>query len=359
LPLDPARDLYGSILFQGPRFQCLSHYTELTASGCVAEIVPCKVDSWFARYLPGTFTLGHPGVRDAAMHAIQACIPHRRVLPVGVDRIVIHALPSSSGTDAPAPYTLRAVERVRDEDRFVYDLELSAADQTICETWQGLHLLSVEPLPSPVAWPEPLVGPYLERCLHARWPECGIRVAFIRDGGGNNGHNAIRLITGSDASPLRRRDGKPEMPGIVVSASHCDGATLAIAGPQALGCDVELVETRSTEVWRDLLGPHYFRLVAVLATQGNEDANLAASRVWSALESLKKAGAPIDVPLLFTAVEKDGWIHLSAGPWTVATLVTQLKSSGRRTAFSIAFVKSAKTLTSGESIFDATGVLKS
>ena len=331
LPLDPIRDLYGKSLFQGPRFQCLSHYTELTASSCVAEIVPSQVDPWFARYLPGTFILGHPGVRDAAIHAIQACIPHRRVLPVGVDRIAVHS------TEAPPPYTLRAVERVRDKDRFVYDLELRSADQTLRETWEGLHLRSVEPLPLPDAWPEPLFGPYVERCLHARWPECGVRSVFYRSSA-DNGNHAIHLLTGSNASPLRRSDGKPELRGIAVSSSHCDGATLAVSGPTGLGCDAEIVENRPVPVWRSLLGAQHFSLVGVLAAEGAEDQDAAASRVWSALESLKKAGAPRDTPLLFTSVEKNGWLQLTAGPWTVTTLVAQLRSSRRRTALAVAFL---------------------
>lgn len=331
LPLDPIRDLYGQILFQGPRFQCLSHYTELTASRCVAEIAPRQTDTWFARYLPGTFTLGDPGVRDAAIHAIQACIPHRRILPVAVDRIAVHS------TEAPPPYTLRAVERVRDKDRFVYDLELRSADLTLRETWEGLHLRSVEPLPHPAAWPEPLFGPYVERCLHARWPECGIRAVFNRSSAVNGDH-AIRLVTGNNVSPLRRSDGKPELPGIAVSSSHCDGATLAVAGSAALGCDAEIVENRPPSVWRNLLGAHHFSLVSVLAAEGAEDQDAAASRVWSALESLKKAGAPRDAPLLFTSVEKDGWLQLTAGPWAVATVVAQLRSARHRTALSVAFL---------------------
>jgi enediyne polyketide synthase len=331
LPLDPIRDLYGQILFQGPRFQCLSHYTELTASSCVAEIAPRQTDTWFARYLPGTFTLGHPGVRDAAIHAIQSCIPHRRVLPVAVHRIAIHSV------EAPPPYTLRAVERVRDEDRFVYDLELRSADQTLCETWEGLHLRSVEPLPCPAAWPEPLFGPYVERCLHARWPDCGIRAVFNRSSTVNSDH-AIRLITRNNSSPLRRRDGKPELSGIAVSSAHCDGATLAVAGPAALGCDAEIVENKPASVWRNLLGTPRFSLASVLAVEGAEDQDAAASRVWSALESLKKAGAPRDIPLLFSSVAKNGWLHLSAGPWAVATLVARLKSSRHRTALSVAFI---------------------
>ena len=348
LPLDPAQDLYGTILFQGPRFQCLRYYTELTASNCVAHIAPSNSE-WFARYLPQTFTLGDPGVRDAAIHAIQACIPHRRVLPVAVDRISIHVV------GAPPPYTLRAVERVRDKDRFVFDLELTAADRTICETWQGLHLQGMESLPCPSAWPEPLFGPYLERFLHAYASDSGIRAIFNRDGAFNRG-NALRLITGREALPQRRKDGKPELAGMSVSLSHCDGATLAIAGPNTLGCDVETVENRPASIWREMLGPRHFALASLLAEEASEDQDSAATRVWTALESLKKAGVPRDAPLVFSSVVKDGWLHLSAGPWAVFTLVTQLKSSKRRTAVCVAFPDPLRKTQALESVRDSIGI---
>jgi enediyne polyketide synthase len=329
LPLDPIADLYGKIMFQGPRFQCLRHYTKLTASECAAQIAPIEGGDWFARYLPSTFALGHPGVRDAAIHALQACIPHRRVLPVGVDRIVIHS------TNAPSPYMLRARERVRDNNRFVFDMELRSADGKLFETWQGLHLKAVEALPYPDRWPEPLFGAYLERSLHEWSPGCGIQILFDCDGGAGS-EDAIRKLTGSKAYILRRKDGKPGLPGISISASHCGSATLAMSGPNPVGCDMEAVEKRSLPVWQSLLGQH-FSLVSLLMSEAHEDQDSVATLVWTVLEALKKAGAAEDTPLVFAAVGENGWVHCSAGSFSVASLIARLKSVSHRIVVSLAF----------------------
>lgn len=342
LPLNPDEDLYGNILFQGPRFQCLSRYTELSADRCVAEIMPRNLDHWFARYLPATFTLGHPGVRDAAIHSLQACIPHQRVLPVGIDRLVIH------NVDGPFPYTVRAQERVRDKDRFVFDLELTSTDQTVCETWEGLHLRALEPLPTPTRWPEPLLGPYLERCVHSWVPGCGVRVLFMT-GSAVKTEDVIRQLTRSNASLMRRNDGKLEMPGAAISVAHCEAATLAMAGPDSVGCDVEIIEGRPSSIWRELLGRDCSSLANSVAVEAQEDENVAATRVWTVLESLKKAGAPRDIPVVVSLADQNGWFHFSAGRWRIATLVTQIKASLHHHVFSLAFVGPDKRTTQWES----------
>src|SRR5688572_32285608 len=73
--VDPAHDLYGRVLFHSGRFQRLSNYRALKATECSAEIMPDGTTTWFGRYLPGGLVLGDPGARDAAIHAVQACVP--------------------------------------------------------------------------------------------------------------------------------------------------------------------------------------------------------------------------------------------------------------------------------------------
>src|SRR5262249_21563749 len=89
--LAPA-DLYGGILFHQARFQRLQGYPSLRATECLAEISPDGASVWFGRYLPDRLVLGDPGARDAAIHGIQACIPHATLLPIGVERVVSRGL---------------------------------------------------------------------------------------------------------------------------------------------------------------------------------------------------------------------------------------------------------------------------
>jgi hypothetical protein len=75
--------------------------------------------------------------------------------------------------------------------------------------------------------------------------------------------------------------------------------TLAVAAPQAhgaVGCDLEAVTTRSRESWQDLLGAERLALADLVARESGDAFDAAATRVWGALEALKKAGVALDAP---------------------------------------------------------------
>ncbi|HEX8091584.1 MAG TPA: type I polyketide synthase, partial [Blastocatellia bacterium] len=146
--IDPCKDLYGNILFHKGRFQRLQGYKKLGAKECLAEISPDGTTTWFGRYLPGQLLLGDPGARDAAIHSIQACIPHATVLPIGVEQIIINS------TQRNVPMFLNARERKREGDTFTYDLEVIEADGFVCEQWRGLRLRMVSQPDLPESWAE-------------------------------------------------------------------------------------------------------------------------------------------------------------------------------------------------------------
>jgi len=163
LPLDPQNDLYGRILFHRGLFRRLRGYRLLKGKECVAEITADDGAVWFGPYLPGEFVLGNPAARDAALHAIQACIPHRRILPTGIERLVIRRHESGARF-------VRAKERLRDGNDFVFDVEVTDAAGEVIERWGGLRLRAVEALAAREAWPEALLPPYLERRLEELAP---------------------------------------------------------------------------------------------------------------------------------------------------------------------------------------------
>jgi len=122
---------------------------------------------------------------------------------------------------------------------------------------------------------------------------------------------------------LRHRpDGRPEIDGEQsVSLAHAGALTLVVAAGGPVGCDLEAVVERPAPVWSGLLGAGRFALAELLARELSEDFNSAATRVWTAMESLKKAGAPVEAPLLLTKTSPDGWLMLSAGELAVASFV--------------------------------------
>ncbi len=90
-------DVYGSICFQRGAFRRVAFLTEVTARSCRALIRGADDRPWFtpaptgtgrpagpaAKRPDSTLILGSPGLNDAVMHMLQACVPDRRVLPAG------------------------------------------------------------------------------------------------------------------------------------------------------------------------------------------------------------------------------------------------------------------------------------
>ena len=318
--LDPESDLYGGLLFHQGRFRRLRGYRRLRATECLAEIAPDGATAWFGRYLPARLVLGDPGARDAAIHGIQACIPHATLLPVGVDRVV------SRGITSDAPLLLAARERSRHGDEFVYDLELLISDSRLCERWEGLKLRAVERVSPQGSWTAALLAPHIERRLQEMVPGSHLRVVLER--------------TGAGARPRHRPDGKPEAADRSrISRSYAGPLVLMVRGDGRIGCDLERVSGRAAEVWRGLLGTERFRLAELIARERNEGLDAAATRVWAAAESLTKAGVAHGAPLVLESAGDgrggDGWILLCSGELRIGSLLAPVRELAGAAALAV------------------------
>jgi enediyne polyketide synthase len=346
LAIDPLQDLYGRILFHRGRFQRVEGYRELSATRCLAEVSPDGQARWFGGYLPETMLLGDPAMRDAAIHAIQACIPHGTILPVGIDRVIL-------SERLTGPCFVRAEEREHIGDRFVYDLAILSADGSLYERWEGLRLQRVDTAAPAARWAGPLLAPYLERRLAELVPGASATVAVTNNSGlgdsnGENGHESNgsslnwhtqrqmasdRAMAAAVGEPLtihRRPDGKPvALCDRAVSVSHASGLAVSIASKRRLvACDAEPVVQRDLTEWKNLLTADRGALARLIAEQASAgDFHAAATRIWSAGECLKKAGLPLDTPLMHRETTPDHWVVLSAGAATIATWVGTLRDS--------------------------------
>jgi enediyne polyketide synthase len=324
IALDPSGDLYGGVLFHQGRFQRLQGYRSLRATECLAEISADGSTVWFGHTLPDRLVLGDPGARDAAIHAIQACIPHATLLPTAVERVV------SQGLAADAPLLLAARERSRNGDEFVYDVEVLTVDGRLRERWEGLTLRAVDRIAPPAAWTAALLAPYVERRLQELLPGSGVRVSL--DGGEG------QLRHRPDGAPEREKEGTA---GTGISRSHAGGLVLAVTGAGRIGCDLQPVEERSEEVWLGLLGPERSRLAALIAGERGEAFGDAATRVWAAGESLVKAGAPHGAPLTLEAGGGDGWLLLRSGDLRIGTFLAPVRELAGPAALAV-LVESAR-----------------
>jgi enediyne polyketide synthase len=332
LPLAPDRDLYGKILFQSGRFRRLAGYRQLRTTECVAEIAAGRRMDWFSQYLPASLSLGDPGARDAALHAVQACVPHGTLLPIGVDRLIVRK-------QVETPLLVCARELSHEGDTFVYDLEVTEKAGGIVERWEGLRLRQVGREVSTEAWSVPLLGPYIERRL-GELTEGPKMAVVVQSNGASDRHDrsqsAIRTAVGDSAVVRRRPDGKPDAcAGRDISAAHTGNLTVAVAGRGPVACDAEPVVARSADDWRDLLGNDRYELAELISEHASEDRNIAATRVWTAVECLQKAGVGLNGPLLFHSTTADHWVLLSAAALSIATWVGPVQDTEEMLAFSV------------------------
>ncbi|MFH9561374.1 type I polyketide synthase [Streptomyces globisporus] len=328
-PLDPATDLYGGVLFQGERFQRLRRFHRAAARHVDAEVALDTASGWFAGFLPGTLLLSDPGMRDALMHGNQVCVPDATLLPSGIERLY----PMAAGEDLPALVRYCATERHRDGDTYVYDIAVRTPDGSVVERWDGLTLHAVRKSDGSGPWVAPLLGSYLERTLEeVLGTHVDVAVEPVpADSGGSVADRrkatarAVQRALGESVKVRYRPDGRPELDGVRrLSAAHGPGVTLGVVGTTTVACDIEAVTARGAQAWEGLLGEHG-NLAALVAKETGETPDHAATRVWTAVECLKKAGLPAGAPLTLEPQVRSGWIVLTAGGLRIATFATTLR----------------------------------
>jgi enediyne polyketide synthase len=318
LPLVPEGDLYGRILFHQGCFRRITGYHELQAKRCIAGISGSGKQQWFARYLPGDMLLGNAASRDAVIHCIQACIPHKTVLPTGVDSVVT----SAAWTTESA--TVTAEEREHDGDDFIYDVKVEDSDGRICERWKGLRLHAVSLIETHRSWPAALLAPYLERRLSEILPSTDIRI-FLNEAAAQN-----------SKCSCHRPDGKLEEqthPEMQVSRSHCGSLILTARSQKAIGCDMEQCADRDEASWTGLLGEQWLSLAQMIASGSAIPLDQSATQVWALKESLRKCGAAFDQYLQIDTQTSDGWTILSSGELQAAIFGTSIQGFQDKVAF--------------------------
>jgi len=139
-------------------------------------------------------------------------------------------------------------------------------------------------------------------------------------------------LTDEDGPPGRHTDRNFTAPGTDAprgrSAAHAGALTMVAAAEDRLGCDLELVRLRGEGRWREVLGPERLALAKTVAREAGEDLDTAATRVWAALEALKKAGAPWHESPALVGSHADRWVCLRAFGSTIATCAAALRGQG-------------------------------
>ncbi|MGA2440960.1 MAG: SDR family NAD(P)-dependent oxidoreductase [Tepidisphaeraceae bacterium] len=312
--LDPKKDLYGRILFQGKAFQRIKRYEVLRARQCIAQITEGDAEDGLGdRH---GLVLGDPAGRDAAIHAIQACIPHITVLPVSIQRLEVFRR-------AGAISRVVAQERGSDPGGFIYDLKILSEDGQVIERWSGLRLQIVSECRIDGPWPAGLLPPYLERRIGDLIPASQMDIEWEA-----NGHADREPRPGRDAG--HRPDGKPDVVAAArrVSRAYFQSSLLTCTSGSPVAVDAEAINGKSADQWALALGSQRMALARTISESSREPLARAASRVWCAVECLSKLSAAPDAPLILATTAADGWTLLRSGQITVASYVAPVGEMG-------------------------------
>lgn len=320
-------ELYRTLFFQGHRFQRVRRYLDLGARHAVVMLSPQDPAPWFAPHLPEGLRLGSPGLRDALMHALQCCVPTAVLLPMGVDRI------DAAGDFGTEDVRMEAVEVSQDGDEYVYDVVATTTTGEVLERWTGLRLRAVRHRPTQL-WSAPMLAGHLERtCEDAGMAP--LSVAVVHGSPRDQARDTVAsLAAHRDVAVGHRPDGRPEIPDAHISLSHGeDCLSLAAVSDAPVACDVTRVERRDSATWFSMLGPTLSSLAVHVQELTKEPLDVAATRVWTALECLRKAGRHDEG---LTVERHDGAVvALRAGSMTVASFVAELTDDAGTHAFAV------------------------
>ncbi|MBP2401160.1 type I polyketide synthase [Streptomyces syringium] len=291
---------YGDLFFHGPRFRGLIGYRRLTGRRCEALVAAGPDGEWFSGFHSSRLLLGDPGVRDTYVHLLQGCVPHRRVLPVGVEAVRFHGTAAGAGT-----VVVHAHETGHDADGYCYDLRVEDLDGSVLETWHGLRLKDVGPLPrdDSAPWPEELLGPYLTRSLDRLLPSSRVDVVTVR--------------TTAGAVEEGEKTG-------FGSVAHLRDRALRTVADRPVAVDWADVTDPLPGHWRVLLGPRAAATAEEVSRATGEPLEYGCSRLLACRQTLLKLGARPDVPLRVERRTDDGWVLLRHGQWRVATVVVRV-----------------------------------
>lgn len=233
-----ADPLYGPLFFHGGRFRRLERFETATSRRVIASLRRTPACGWFGTYEPGALKLGDPGATDAALHALQVAVPHRRVLPVGAARIEIDT--------AAAPISrISAFEKNATADTYTFDILASDASGRLAQRWTDVTFRALDRIDiGEVLTARPdLIVAYLERTAREALGDDTIAVAFVQDAQSTREQRRERAVArlGLAGKVERRGDGRPirgEDEGCI-SIAHAADATLAVSARSRISCDIE------------------------------------------------------------------------------------------------------------------------
>ncbi len=316
IAIDPKTELYGGLLFQGSLFQRLESVWTMDSRGSSTRIVNNTKASYFSNNFSEGLILGDPCFRDVLLQSAQLSVKGI-LLPVYIDRL------EWNGATQQSEHTVLAKTTVITRDRDGMECGVVAVDETsgaLVERLSGYQLKQMEhddagPAPEDWANPETRDSAQLNSVLHDAAKVFGLYLPKTRLTYAPQLHNMKRDARHVEESPIFQElaqevlntptmldiqwteEGKPfivenGVPGeeqVSLSLSHDDRHCLYSAGKTVQGCDIEPVIHRTKDIWLSLFAVQHHSAFEKLIVE-SDSINTAGTRLWCALESIRKAG---------------------------------------------------------------------
>ena len=324
-------DLYGQVFFQTGRFRRVAFLPEASSRACRALVRGGDDLPWFGA-VPGPvdapLVLGSPGLNDATLHVLQACLPHRRLLATGCESVTF------SGREVRGALRVQAVRRPPEagDTAGLWDVVATDATGQPVVTWRGVRLRDVGALAPAGAWHPAL----LAICMEARAAEFGLDSALRamiscgappRDSGTGpprGGPPGSTLPGGDDQGWADRAEGTGPLAGfeLTVQASRpvaCRWQAVGeLAGGSAL-LDESLIGVRDQ-----------------LAARLREPSAALEARLATISAALAALGRVPGTPLRAEDACDAGWIVVRGRGMAVASAVTRLSGVDTPVAVALA-----------------------
>jgi enediyne polyketide synthase len=335
LDIEPLADLYSWLLFQGPKFQRLQKVYSLNSHRCVFKtqrnLYSAQEQEQSQDRAQGPFLLGDPYCRDSLLQAGQLVVPQDLCLPIHIDSLEIY----QSDGDKTGSYIGVTMPQGREGQKYHSNVFLLAPDGRVMERLNSYQLQILEhrqenPTAEDLADPSQRDEQILRRELSNRsllfkvvTPE--ISLAYLP---GIHAllpterhqlelpifHRAIAQLLNNNANLMSKmqiqwtESGKPIVIGLLderveVSLAHDEHVCFCVVGRGVQGCDIEPVTHRSVEDWIALLSDSRYPLIQQLESKDSVDR--AGTRIWTAIEAIRKATKAKDINLAIERIEGD------------------------------------------------------
>ena len=316
-------DLYGPVFFQSGPFRRVAFLPEVTSRSCSALVRGADDRPWFSG-APGMdvpLVLGSPGLNDAVMHMLQACVPHRRMLPAGFDALV------AAGVEVRGAVQVRAEREAGPAGGW----QVTAVDAAghIVLAVSGLRLCDVGPLEASAPWHPTLLAAALEGWAAEFGLDPALRVTVSCGQPGQDRQPQADGVPWLDAStglgPLAgfQLTARASMPVACYWASVPAGQAASRAEPvvplpaNSAGVRTDKASSRN----ENQLG----QLTRNLREQTGEPPDKVAARVRAITACLAAAGRAAGTPLSLGASRDAGWVQLNAGTARVACTIAAIE----------------------------------